>query len=1029
VELSKNPNLSVLSRSEWTKLIREYEILKQDTSSAYSKFGNISGANALIIMHKEKVKKKEYVVCKLVDTNHGVVLDALVFPKNVLSEENDIFGGVARFFTKKLLKLVNANDLKTVSLKTIAAETASPEALKIERHFNTILSFRLKKNPDILLTERNNMPEVLFEKYLNRGVESSFLTGSAIVDGSFKVDKNEIKTVLRIKMPDGKTKTFEISENKGNLAKLAEKTAEIIIHSIGAVSNKHTTQWNMKKEADEYFQEAKWAYKCGLYTTAAKAAESAWALGLRDNKLINLRIISYARKAYTVPVNRGVPYAKDLPDVTKKDENVNAAVIAMDLISRYYIDPKLKSKKYGTIYRNHQYNIMADTIHSVSNVLWAYYVYHALNKDTAKRTYIRKLIIKSVDFILNHNIRPSSYLMLSFAYIPVWYQTPDEMEDAYKKVIHSALRCAGTGFCSSSFAFFSDRMHCNIPYILDWNTKTDNYRSAKLSRDFLQHLVESDNPQFKLLGLSAQYDHSDLFLNLNKKLVLKELRVLRIHHRDMFYQGKLWFGSRYGLVNSSYDLLLGYPDYLMTHPDVKLGPSLYLMIWPNGGVDVSPYSKKQLKALYDKITEWEKNAPNNQKTQKKYYRRMDNFKRLKKAIISIMPEVTDQVDHNTLVLSKFWTPYTNSKRDDYYSFFINKSDLQIENNSAFILLNKLVNNRKNEYFIYAFDKELKIKKRIKLPAFPMEERNDYDGIESFDITSKYTVLTLTSRMIIYNRKEDNWSKIDFKDEYLGTFALTEENIYIAFFRDNELGILRFNYDGNNRTVIASSRRKFSQNPIDKALMGNLHDLIIARDLVLFPLDKEGVLIRVGEKLFLMRDGKTYDISKKQPTDFSSLVVKIYKTKSSDTPYLVVLRGKEGKLINLHFKKIDILSASVVKNNPPQEISVKNIYSYHQTSDGKISLLDTSKGLMLFNTKYPNGIIVPLSTVKVRSKVYEIMKEIRIGYVLSSPNCSVRLKGIVDDALIFGSKQPALFILRIDEVEEMANKIAKKRDKK
>ena len=70
---------------------------------------------------------------------------------------------------------------------------------------------------------------------------------------------------------------FEVSGTRTNLAEVINQLAVKVSESLKV--NSTIPAWNAADEAAQYFDEAKWALRWGIFSEAQAAADSAWALG------------------------------------------------------------------------------------------------------------------------------------------------------------------------------------------------------------------------------------------------------------------------------------------------------------------------------------------------------------------------------------------------------------------------------------------------------------------------------------------------------------------------------------------------------------------------------------------------------------------------------------------------------------------------------------------------------------------------------------------------------------------------------
>jgi len=294
-EFSKFGEVALLERSEWDKLLREHERTSPNGGSNAFRGTAFAAADSLVILKKFEFKGESYVICKLVDVKRALILDSVVVPEKQENAEFKWLKGAAKRFRRKFAKLADpAKALKTVSVLNFRSDTFSPKALEVERQLKAAVQARLNANPGILLTERENAPEVAFEHALSADDGLRFASASKLVDGGFSIDGDKITLKLRIR---GKNVAAKVKTLTGTIAapgELAEKASLFVEKALDAATDSH---WDGKAESEEYSKEAKWAFQNGMFKLSAESSEAAWALGDHSPTIAILRIIAYASQA------------------------------------------------------------------------------------------------------------------------------------------------------------------------------------------------------------------------------------------------------------------------------------------------------------------------------------------------------------------------------------------------------------------------------------------------------------------------------------------------------------------------------------------------------------------------------------------------------------------------------------------------------------------------------------------------------------------------------------------------------------
>ena len=1011
VEFSKDRDYKVLSRSDWTKLIREYEILKKDTASAYSKFGNISGADALIILDKQSFKKQDYLICKLVSTKNGLILDALALTYPVVSKEKDWIGGVKKHFGKKIAKLANAdNGFQTVSLLNLRAETSSPELLELEKHLNAVFAYRLKSNENILVTERENMPEVLFEKYLNKGDESEFRTGAAVVDGSFNLKGETIAIKLRVKNPDGKLKTFEISGKKEEIAKIAANLEEKVLISIGEQKTEDVS-WDMKKEAQEYLEEAVWAYHSGMYEIAARASESAWALECRNKKIFALRVLSYANIASPIKESFIYNYDSKLVDVTKTDSHLNAAIIAMELLKRHFINPLTNRKKIPPtdfIRTYFSWRDLADvTIHSSSKVLRSYYEQTDCQKDQLKLAYLRKLICEVYPLIVQNG--PGNDIWdVAMKYIPYWYENFGESKKEYIKVLLDSRRGAGKGYCSGLRRGLS---HRPTSFFIDWNKRMTPKELDSIAGEFADELCKSDIHQLKADGLWMKYWNNELCPGEPRTKIKSQFCELAVDNKELIYQGKLWFSQlvfrMFFTPEITREIIMGYPLYLINNPKGKQGPNIHSII--KNDIMEKSFSDEDLKKLHSLLIQWEEKENKTQILKKSQFRfqKMNNFSKLKEIIYERLPELK-KGPSDSVVISKYWTvnrrKWTNNKKMTY-----TLGETCIFKDKIFCLGQghgkKVV--YKDSYFIYVLDEHFNVEKEIRVDL-------DLDSwFGSLCVNDEYIAITSSMpKIVLYNRKKQTFKTINFDTRKISQVCLLNDSIYACYSVSNEKkrtesGIIKMDMDGKNVRLLASTRRNPPETPLDnvKPYLFTSFETI-SRDSIILSTNFEGT--------YVIKNDRIYKFGSMDADFYNKHIDKIYKKRGKYCPFIMVLKTETGERVIFRTDKINSILKTTENKIQVIQLPYENISLSWTLPDGKRTVFERKNSFIYYSDRFPDGVEVPSDRTKLAHELKKISHSGADG---------LHPVSVIKGKLITASSN-AIVSIDIKEIEKIAKKIAK-----
>jgi len=291
-QLSDNPKIHLLERDEIEKVYHEQGMSAANRNDL--KLGRILGADGLLLLDIVRTPQTTNLTARLIAVKPGVVLTdgSFPWPPKDIPQWAESAATRLNSFLPKLTVLTK--DAIPISIVNLRAAVSSADEQETELDLKLLTIQRLSEERQLFVLERQKMQLLSEEKEL-KSDESAFWNGSYLLDGT--VDQNgyspETVTITARLIPPkgGAPLLFEVSGSRTNLS-------EVVNHLAGKVTellNVHSTvpEWNATNEAAQFFEEAKWALRWGVYSEAQAAADSAWALGKGDLDCASVRVKSY----------------------------------------------------------------------------------------------------------------------------------------------------------------------------------------------------------------------------------------------------------------------------------------------------------------------------------------------------------------------------------------------------------------------------------------------------------------------------------------------------------------------------------------------------------------------------------------------------------------------------------------------------------------------------------------------------------------------------------------------------------------
>src|ERR1017187_9712453 len=276
-QLSANPKVQLLERNEIEKVYREQGL--SPANKDYLKLGRILGADGLLLFDVVRTKQATNLMTRLIAVKPGVILTDGSFSwplKGTTSWAESVATYLNSFLPKLALLPKDAIPISVVNLRSAVQSTEGQEA---ERQLKLLTIQRLSQERQIFVLERQRMQLLSGEKEL-KADESAFWNGSYLLEGVVDQNgysKDSITINARLTPPKGGAPLlFEVSGSRTNYSEVINRLAAKVVELMGVSSA--VKEWSAADEAAQFFDEAKWALRWGVFSEAQAAADSAWAL-------------------------------------------------------------------------------------------------------------------------------------------------------------------------------------------------------------------------------------------------------------------------------------------------------------------------------------------------------------------------------------------------------------------------------------------------------------------------------------------------------------------------------------------------------------------------------------------------------------------------------------------------------------------------------------------------------------------------------------------------------------------------------
>jgi hypothetical protein len=283
-ELSSRKDMTLLERDDLAKLGDEVKV-QQLAGSDPVALGKLAGADGLLFLdHCDDAIGARFTAVGL---GYSVFDDQIPSSEKLSELAKELAHRVAAYATKLRLPVGKAIPLSVLNLR---AEVSAPGTAKLERNLTLLLESRLNAVPELVVLERRHAWSLGFEHSLDAPTHP-ILKGTYLLDGTIATNSaGDVATVaLRLRNPhQDKEISTTVTGATNDPVALADKIVAEIVTNLGTPVSPAAS--NSKEEANEYYDEAIWAWRAGTPDAALEAVDSADLLGCTGTAMQALRI-------------------------------------------------------------------------------------------------------------------------------------------------------------------------------------------------------------------------------------------------------------------------------------------------------------------------------------------------------------------------------------------------------------------------------------------------------------------------------------------------------------------------------------------------------------------------------------------------------------------------------------------------------------------------------------------------------------------------------------------------------------------
>lgn len=274
--LSSARGISLVEREELERLVDEKRLSALMAEGKFATLGGLLSADGLLVVDTfSQPDGKREVTVRMVSVRNGSCLVFAPVARDLPPQE--WVEGFIRLVTRAAPMARTARqDAIPVSLLNLRASVFTPESAMLEKALSRLFELRLGAMPDVVLLDRRKLGDADFERSMQASDLPPLWEAAVLVDGGLEVSGESVRVNLRLRHQDGSQIHASVVEgNAGDLGRLADALAAAVLAKTGRA----VTEPLSKREPEEFFNEAVWAWRSGLFDAAEEALAAAKALG------------------------------------------------------------------------------------------------------------------------------------------------------------------------------------------------------------------------------------------------------------------------------------------------------------------------------------------------------------------------------------------------------------------------------------------------------------------------------------------------------------------------------------------------------------------------------------------------------------------------------------------------------------------------------------------------------------------------------------------------------------------------------
>jgi hypothetical protein len=326
-EVSSSEALTLIDRDSIAKIGDEAKVQQMAGADATA-LGKLLAADGLLFLEQ----RPDGMHVRLTAVNIGYALFDEPVPAGPDSrQEAKALAHLLEIDAPKLK--LDATHGVPISVLNLRADFATAESLKLERDLTLLVEGQLAAVPEYVVLERRHAWDLGFERSLE-SKQAPLLEGAFVVDGTLSQSApGEITVHLRIRPPHSEPLESVLKGTTTDQTGLAQNVVTAIKKATGSSS---TAEWRPETEAHEYLLEGIWGWQHKVTNPALEALDAAELLGEKAPQLFAVRSeVLGAIASADLKIQNGRIILPDGPPALPSDQRTATIIRAIQDAARF----------------------------------------------------------------------------------------------------------------------------------------------------------------------------------------------------------------------------------------------------------------------------------------------------------------------------------------------------------------------------------------------------------------------------------------------------------------------------------------------------------------------------------------------------------------------------------------------------------------------------------------------------------------------------------------------------------------------